>query len=298
MKSKKIPLIAFILVTGVIAWWFLYRPGPRSIRFEATATESSDSVFSYDSYAVALKSNVTDSGMVNYKALKAESRALDDFAASIGDLDSSTYGEWSEKEKIAFLMNTYNALTLEAILTHYPIKPSLTASILYPKNSIRQISGVWDRLDFLAMNRKVTLDGIEHQILRKHFNEPRIHLALVCAAMGCPPLRNEPYTADKLDSQLDDQAERFISNASKFRIDRAKARVHLSSIFKWYGDDFIRSYGTDEKFAGHNKAERAVLNYISKYLNDSDRDYLASGKYEIEYLNYDWSLNEQGEDRP
>ncbi|MCI0419208.1 MAG: DUF547 domain-containing protein, partial [Acidobacteria bacterium] len=122
---------------------------------------------------------------------------------------------------------------------------------------------------------------------------PRIHMALVCAAMGCPPLRYEPFLGDQLDEQLNDQTRRFLSDPTKFRMDRSKGKVYLSSIFKWFPSDFIKTYGTDQKFAGHDPAERAVLNFISRYLDASDREYLATAKYNVEYLGYDWSLNEQ-----
>jgi len=249
--------------------------------------------FSYDDYASTLGTYVDDNGMVDYKGLKANRGKLDTFAAALGALSPEVYNGWSDKEKIAFWINAYNALTLEAIIDRYPIKSSFVASLRFPKNSIRQIPGVWDELKFSVMGSEMTLDEIEHARLRRTFSEPRIHVALVCAAMGCPSLRNEPFTADRLDAQLDDQADRFLKDSEKFRIDRNKGKVHLSSIFKWFGDDFKSAYGTDTGFTGHERAERAVLNFISERLIEPDADYLAKGEYKIEYLDYDWSLNEQ-----
>ena len=118
-------------------------------------------------------------------------------------------------------------------------------------------------------------------------------MALVCAAMGCPPLRNEPFIGVKLDTQLDDQTRRFLNNPEKFRIDRKDDIVYLSSIFKWYLNDYIRTYGTDKKFDGHRDAERAVLNFISTYVDEDQKHYLSTADYKIKYLDYDWSLNEQ-----
>jgi hypothetical protein len=106
-------------------------------------------------------------------------------------------------------------------------------------------------------------------------------------------LRNEPYVAECLSEQLDDQARKFISNPLKFRIDRQARVVHLSPLFKWYGGDFVKSFGTD-KFAGYSDAERAVLNYFSSLLEPADREFIEKEKFEIKYLDYDWSLNEQG----
>ena len=136
------------------------------------------------------------------------------------------------------------------------------------------------------------MDNIEHNTLRVDFNEPRIHVALVCAAISCPPLRNEPYRAEKLDAQLDDQVRKFLNRPHGFRIDQKEGRVYLSSIFKWFGKDWKQSYSAEDKFTG-NASERAVLNFVSNYLSPQDREYLAQGDYKISYLNYDWSLNQQ-----
>ncbi len=179
----------------------------------------------------------------------------------------------------------------------------MLSRLAYPANSIRQIPSVWDKIQFLIMGQKLTLNEIEHGILRGQskdlaekygrFYEPRIHVALVCAAMGCPPLRNEPFLGRKLGQQLDDQALRFLSNSEKFRINRDACEVYLSSIFKWFGDDFVKSHAPKEGFGNHSEAERAVLNFASKYLQPDQADFLPSGKYTLEYLDYDWSLNDR-----
>jgi hypothetical protein len=251
--------------------------------------------FGYNDYAYVLTTYVDNHGMVEYSKLKADRGKLDAFVAAIAALDAKRYGNWNDKEKLAFWVNAYNALTLKAIIDNYPIKASFFKSRLYPSNSIRQIPGVWDKLQFSVMGQKMTLNEIEHSNLRRNFNEPRIHVALVCAAMGCPPLRNEPFTGEMLDAQLDDQVRRFLNNTAKFRMDRGAGRVYISSIFKWFGEDFIETYGTEDKFGRLGDAERAVLNFIGKYLGRADAEYLLTGQYDIVYLDYDWSLNEQME---
>ena len=141
------------------------------------------------------------------------------------------------------------------------------------------------------MQRDLTLDHIEHRILRKKFREPRIHFALNCASKGCPVLRQEPYTGDKLDHQLESQAKLFLSSRHNFYIDKKKKKVYLSSILKWYGDDFIDVYTPESGFTGQNKKERAVLYFISLHLREEDRAFLEEGNLRIKYLKYDWSLN-------
>ncbi len=249
--------------------------------------------FDYGDYAETLQARVDDVGMVDYRALKANRAKLDAFTAAIGNLSPDAFDSWSENEKVAFWINAYNALTLKAIIDNYPIKSAFVSSLRFPKNSIRQIPGVWDELKFRVMGREMTLEEIEHARLRRNFNEPRIHVALVCAAMGCPSIRNEPYVAGRLDAQLDDQAERFLKDSDKFRIEREAGRVYVSPIFKWFGDDFAATYGTGGKFAGHKGSERAVLGFVSGYLSPSDAQYLSEREFGIEYLDYDWSLNER-----
>ncbi len=250
-------------------------------------------IIDYHSYGATLSAYVDDHGMVDYNAMKANRRDLDAFATALTKLDPKIFEGWKGNEKIAFWINAYNALTLQTIIDHYPIKPSRLTSLVYPQNSIRQIPGVWDRIKFPVMGRGTTLDGIEHEILRKNFNEPRIHMALVCAAMGCPPLRNEPYTGEKLDAQLDDQTLRFLSDPKKFHVDPDNGLVYLSPIFKWFGGDFVRTYGTGLKTGRQTDVQRAAMKFIQKYIDETDARYLATGGYGILYLDYDWSLNEQ-----
>ena len=237
--------------------------------------------FSYEDYATVLKTYVNDEGLVDYEGLQANRELLDRFNQSLATVSSDIYASWSEPEKIAFWMNAYNSLTLQSIIDQNPLK-----------KSIRDIPGVWKRRKFAIVGESKTLDNIEHDILRKDFNEPRLHVALVCAAISCPPLRNEPYLPAQLDAQLDDQVEKFIASPHGFKIDHSKNKVYLSSIFKWYGIDWQPTYDVKDKFAGNSK-QKAVLNFLSQYLNPAARQYLEQGNYKVTHLDYDWSLNSQ-----
>jgi len=246
-----------------------------------------------DLYAAVLASNVDDVGMVKYAALRANPEDLNAYLTNIANLNPDAFAKWSEAEQVAFWCNAYNAYTLKAIIDHYPIEASFLRSIRYPKNSIRQIGGVWDTMQWPIMGKRMTLDDIEHKTLRINFDEPRIHAALVCAAMSCPPLRNGPYDGARLDTQLDEQMTAFLADTNRFHIDRTKNIVFLSSILQWYGEDFVKSYGVDEGFADREPVERAVLNAIAPHVSEEDGAYLRSATYSVEYLDYDWSLNEQ-----
>ena len=258
------------------------------------AVEQDKQRFSYDDYAIVLKDYVDNEGMVNYKKLKAQSQKLESFIASMDKLDPNSYGKYDDKERIAFWLNAYNAFTLKAIIDNYPIKPGFFRSRFYPKNSIRQIPGVWDKMTFKVMSKNYTLEQIEHKILRKEFKEPRIHMAMVCAAMGCPSLRNKPYTAKKLDRQLDAQSQKFLANPTKFKFNPKKRKLHISPIFKWFADDFVKTKAKKKPSIQYNNKEAAILEFVSKHLTEDHAFFNPSKKtVRIKYLDYDWSLNEQ-----
>jgi Protein of unknown function, DUF547 len=294
MRRWRLSLLVLISVAAV-GWWLLLLPRPRVVTFRTGPTAVALKPFSYEDYGAVLAAFVDRQGLVDYQALKANRQRLDAFVAALATLSSVVYSNWSEKDQIAVWINAYNALTLEAVIEHYPIRASLLKSVIFPRNSIRQIPGVWTELQFEVLGKKVTLDHIEHQILRTQFSEPRIHMALVCAAEGCPPLRNEPYTGDRLDEQFMDQTKTFLTQQDKFRIDRSRGRVYLSPIFQWFGGDFVKTYGGKATpKAGRSTEEKAVLKFIAAHLEANDHDYLATANYSVVYLDYDWSLNEQG----
>lgn len=238
--------------------------------------------FSNDEYAKLLAQYVTDDGWVNYEELQKNRGELDRYYAQLAAITPDTYKSWDENQQLAYLMNAYNALTLLAIIEQEPLKAS-----------IRDIPGVWSSKKFQLAGESKTLNNIEHDIIRPTFNEPRIHAALVCAAKSCPPLRNEPFTAENVDAQLEDQVKRWLARPdSGFRIDRQENKVYLSKIFDWYGDDWKPNFAVKDQFGGDDK-QKAVLNFISNYVSAEDQAYLKAGKYEVSYLGYDWSLNQQ-----
>lgn len=279
-------VVLVLAATTVVSVHAQAQTGESKSSSEATGLDTKD-------YADVLSTYVNDKGMVDYRGLQSNRAILDRYAASMARLDPKVYEAWSEKQKVAFWINAYNSLTLRVIIDHHPIQSGgFFSGIRFPRNSIRQIPGVWDKIEHTVMGRQMTLDAIEHETLRKQFDEPRIHMALVCAAMGCPPLRNEPYTGDRLDAQLEDQSRKLLRKPEKFRIDSESNTVYLSSIFKWFGGDFTRKHQTEE-FQKADAPVRPVLEFISRHVSDQDAQYLKKQEYGIEYLDYDWSLNEQ-----
>jgi hypothetical protein len=224
------------------------------------SVSASDFDHTHAAYDAILKSHVA-AGQVDYKALKADPNALDRYLDELAGVRKPEFVTWTDPQQIAFLANLYNAATLRLIVDHYPVE------------SIKDIGsffkGPWDQEIVRLFGDTITLNNLEHDILRKDYKEPRLHMALVCAAKGCPPLRNEAYVAERLSEQLDDQSRAYLASPLGMRIDRSKGEVHISSIFKWYGDDFA-----------------SVPAFISKH---SGQDVMG---LTIRYLNYDWSLNE------
>lgn len=238
------------------------------------ATTSFD--LNHPQWAEILKRYV-DNGLVDYSALKKSPQILDSYLEAIQSVSKQEYEAWSRNEKIVFWVNAYNAITVKVIVDHYPIKRQGFKGALYPSNSIRQIPGVWDRITYRVLGKVIALNEIEHGILRKEFREPRIHFALVCASLGCPVLRSEPYVGERLDTQLNDQVRRFLADPKKMRYDSETDTLHLSPIFKWFGEDF-------EKMG-------SVFSFVKQYLPEETAGKI-SGETKIEWLGYDWSLNE------
>ncbi len=215
---------------------------------------------------------VTD-GRVHYAGLQREGQpALAAYLAALSGACGPDYERWTRAERIAFWINAYNAFTVRLVLDHYPI-----ASI----RKIGWLPGAAFRERFIPMEGlkggTISLDDIENGTLRSTFREPRIHFALVCASASCPPLRSEAYRDADLDRQLDAQARAFLHDPTKNRIDPATKTLYLSSIFKWFRGDF-------EAAAGSLPA------YVAQYL-DFGTTHVAD--YDVEFLDYDWSLNDR-----
>lgn len=235
-----------------------------------------------EDYANVLTAHVNDQALVDYQGLQQNRQALDTYNVSLASIPPEQRASWSDAEQISYWINAYNSLTLASIIDQTPIKAS-----------IKDIKGVWKDRKHAVSGETKTLDEIEHATLRKDFQEPRIHAALVCAALSCPPLRQEPYTPEQLDAQLDDQVNQWLANPETgLRIDRAENKVYLSKIFKWFGEDWVPGYGVESGFTGGDK-QRAVLNFVSNYVSAEDKAYLEAGDYSVSYMNYDWALNQQ-----
>lgn len=216
-------------------------------------------------------------GLVNYSAVQANPGLFNTIVSQLENVKKEEYTRWSENVKKAFWINAYNIEAIKLVLEHYPLKRSLGLQALrYPANSIQQIPDVWNQEALTLLGKKVSLNYIENEMLRKEFRDPRIHFAIVCASMGCPVLRDEPYVSDRLDSQLNDAVTKFMQDHTKFNYDAHTNTFYLSPIFKWFKEDFEKAGGS--------------IAFIKKYI-PQNKSFPDSGK--IQWMDYDWSLNEQ-----
>ncbi len=215
-------------------------------------------------YATLLKKHVTNEH-VNYDGFQKDEKLLDDYLAILGHVNVNSL---SKKGQFAFYINVYNAFTIKLILTKYP-----------GINSIKEIGSFFTNpwnIKFISLQGKtVTLDHIEHKILRPRFKDPRVHFAINCASKSCPPLLDEPYDEKNLENQLNNQTRKFINDKRNTFL--KKNTLFISKIFKWFQKDF---------------ADKPIL-FIRQHASDELKEKLDSseGDVKISYLNYDWTLN-------
>jgi hypothetical protein len=201
---------------------------------------------------------------LDYAGVAAEHQALRAYLSSVSAVKQAEFDAWPKAEQMAFLINAYNAYTVEKVLTRYP-----------------DIRSIWDfgkvfgnpfRDEFFSLlGARMSLDGIEHGTLRKRYGDPRVHYALNCASVGCPMLREEAYAAARLETQLEEQALRFLSDRSRNRY--RDGRLEVSKIFDWYKEDF-----------------EPREQYFERYAKALGMP--AGARPRLAFLDYDWSLND------
>ena len=207
---------------------------------------------------------------LRYAGMAQERAALKQYLEGLSRVGEAEFEAWSQPQQMAFLVNAYNAYTVEKVLTRYP-----------------EIRSIWDFGKFFGnpfrdaffplLGRKASLDAIEHDILRKRYREPRIHFAVNCASVGCPMLREEAYVAARLEQQLEEQAVRFLSDRSRNRY--REGRLEVSRIFDWFGEDF-------------EPREDWLLRYAAQL------GVPPGARPKLAFLDYDWSLNDSRSSSP
>ena len=217
---------------------------------------------------------------VDYRGFKADREELKSYLDGLSAVTQSEYEGWKKPEKLAFLINAYNAYTVALILTEYPQVKSI-------KELGSLLSSPWKKRFFTLLGNPRSLDDVEHGMIRAPgaFDEPRIHMAANCASIGCPALRNEAWVAGRLDTQLEDSVVRFLSDRSRNRFSPKSGKLQVSKIFDWYGKDFAAKSGSVEAW---------LAQYADKLADDpKQQQAIRDQKTRLEFLDYDWALNEK-----
>jgi hypothetical protein len=223
-----------------------------------------------------------NASQVSYAGMARDRASLKTLIDEYQRVTRPEFDAWSKPQQQAYLINFYNALTIEKILRRYP-----------DIRSIRDYGTVfgnpWKDKFFTLFGEPASLDLIEHETLRREgvYDEPRVHVAVVCASIGCPMLRNEAFTAERLEAQLEDGMRRFLSDRSRNRYNPETRRLEISRIFDWYGKDFEK---------GH-KGFTSVRSTMARYADllaerPEDRALVRDAKVDIHFLDYDWALND------
>lgn len=256
--------IKYLAAFGMILL-FLSSCSFRKKSFSAT----SESTPSHELWNDLLGKHVSDNGNVDYQGFIKDSVTLNKYLDLLSK-NAPDKDKWTEEERLAYWINAYNAFTIQIVIRHYPIDGiKEIASGL----SIPFVSTTWD-IKFIELGgERINLNRIEHGIIRKEFDEPRIHFAVNCASISCPVLRNEAYAAEKLEEQLSDQSRTFLNDSSRNKITSEK-KAEVSKLFTWFEGDF-------------KKKDNSVIDFINKYSNQKlDAD------AELTYMEYNWELND------
>ncbi len=283
LNKRWIKKILVSVAVGAAAWslfagagdhgwlhrWGVKAFGPPSVVMAEAYAESpaaSATKVDHSNFDSLLKKHVDPDGWVDYEALGKDAAQLDRYIASLAD---APFDELGRDDKLALLINAYNAFTLRLILDYYPL------------NSIRDIPDAkrWDHKRWHLAGKTYSLNQIEHELIRAKFKEPRIHFALVCAAYSCPKLRNEAYTGERLEEQLSDQTAYTHSHPRWYKFDKRNNTLYLTALYDWYGDDFKAVAGS-------------VLDYVADQAPEVRQAINAGQKPTIKWLDYDWKLND------
>ena len=229
-------------------------------------------------------------GLVYYHALKVERAKFDRYVTALGEVSADTLKSWPPDRQLAYWINAYNAFVLRTVIDGYPIRGKAPE---YPSNSIRQIPGAFERRQFRAGGRMLTLDAIERDVIGE-FNDARALLALGRGAIGGPRLKSEAYTAARLDAQLQKMVSELVDNRELVFVDSANDRVSVNPIFSWRETLFTRSLAerAPQVYATRSPIERSVMALIDPLLVPNEAEFVRKNTFRMAFHDFDWKLND------
>lgn len=235
-------------------------------------------------------------GLVYYKALQGDRASLNRYIASLNAPPVvSGYEKWSDDQKKAFWLNAYNALVMQTVVNHYPIKGTAKN---YPANSIRQVPGAFEKTPHAIAGRQVTLDQIETSVLAE-LDDPRVYLALGRGAVGSGRLRSEAFSAKAVDKQLAQTKAQFAVTPRWAKVDEIGGKVSISPILSWRAAVFIEEYADDSfDLPKREPLERAVIGFLRPHLLAAEEEFVKKNTFQLTYEPFDWRLNDLTGGRP
>ncbi len=277
-------------------------PEPNETSTEITVPRKDARDF-HDKFAHIFAKYVDKNGLVKYNKLRRIKFKLPQLQRIFANLDPNEYNSWTEQDQLAMWINAWNIQMFRILVQYYPVEDNRYKHIMWwPADSIRHINkrlgddieGI-KRQKITVMDEEFTLLMIEQKILRDKFAEPKVFLAISQGCLGGPPLRQEPYYGYKLQQQLEEQIKKFVKQKSTFDINRNNKTVTISALFlpkEMYGNDFIKKYGTDKKHKDQPTEIRAILNFMTPYLNAQQREFLEREIFKVNFRTYNWKIND------
>jgi len=238
-------------------------------------------VFDHSPWDGVLKKHVNAIGEVDYAALKRDRSGLDLYVRMLADTSPESRQDLfpSREHELAYWLNAYNALVTKGVVDGYPVE------------SVRDLGLLWSffrRADYVVAGKRISLNTIEHEIIRRRYQDPRIHFALVCASLSCPRLAREAFQGERLDDQLDSLVKQFLAERRNLAADQSRNEIWLSKLLDWYAKDFEHPKGNDT-------GPKTVLEFVRAYAPEAERKKIAGMKNpRLRYRDYDWSINAPG----
>jgi hypothetical protein len=281
--GQKIPRLEKIMIPNTLSRRATISIALCAAFLPATAVFGQSFDHNYSAWEVLLKKHVrwlpdNKQSRANYKGFAADRAELSKVLEGFSAVTQVQFNGFSKDQQMAFLINAYNAFTVEIILTKYPDIKSIKELGSFNR-------GPWKNEFFTLLGAKHHLDWIEHEQLRPKYAEPRVHVAVNCASIGCPALFPEAFTASKMDAMLEDGMRRFLGDRTRNRYDNGKLQV--SNIFKWFREDFEKGN------KGFTKLEDVFAKYAELLTSDTAAQAQIKAKtVSISHLDYDWSIND------
>lgn len=248
-------------------------------------SESAPRGFDHSAWQKFLTQFVNDAGEVDYRGVVKDPALLEEYLNGVASLSledvQETNEAWPREERLALLINLYNATVVDVIRKNYPVR------------KINDIPNVWESQGIRYGPKKLSLDSLRLEKLMAVYHDEKIHFALACGSRACPRLITEVYTGPRVEGQLFLAVREFVNDPVRNRIIPGKKKIEVSRIFQWYASDFTLDFGVFENDYGLHPSDFAILSFLAYYLEDAAQiAYLESGKFKIKYLPFDWSLNE------